>query len=394
MREQFLLDPELAQFAAFVLSPHTAPLQAAIDGYRDELAVDTEAALLTGIEREAAVRSAAAAYAGGTADQFALTDSTTMGIASMYGGLSLAPGDEVLTTTHDFYSTEASLDLLAGRTGAEVRRVTLYDDPATADRGRDGRQAGRRARPRTRVVAVTWVHSSTGVRLPIQEMGAAIADAGRERGERVLFCVDGVHGFGAVDVDLPDLGCDFLATGTHKWLFGPRGTGILWGRDWSPLTELIPTFSGPGRGGERLTPGGYQAFEHQWAAADAFALMEQIGRDRVAARTTEQATQLKEALAEVDGVRVVTPAAPRSPPASCASTCRPSRRATRCSSCATAGSSPALRRTPCPTCGSGRASRPRPSRSTPPSQRWPGWCEAHGLRPGWPCCAGWRRGCR
>ncbi len=302
MRAQFLLDPDLAQLAAFVLSPHTAPLQAAIAGYRDELATDTEAALLTGIEREAAVRTAAAAFAGGTPDQFALTDSTTMGLATIYGGLSLEPGDEVLTTTHDFYSTEASLGLLATRTGAAVRRVTLYDEPATASVDELVGRLLAGVRPETRVVAVTWVHSSTGVRLPIKDMGDAL-------GDNVLFCVDGVHGFSAVDVDLPDLGCDFLASGTHKWLFGPRGTGILWGRDWSPLTELIPSFSGPGSGAGRLTHGGYQAFEHQWAAADAFTLMQQIGRDRVVARTTEQATQLKEGLSEA-GLRVVTPASP------------------------------------------------------------------------------------
>ena len=310
VRDQFLLDPELAQLAAFVLSPHTAALQEAIDGYREELATDTEAALLKGIEREDAVRSEAAAYAGGEPDQYALTDSTTMGIASMYGGLELTAGDEVLTTTHDFYSTEASLDLLARRTGAKIKRVALYDDPAAATVDEMVARLVTGVGPRTRVVAVTWVHSSTGVRLPIPEMSAALADAGRRSGTRALFCVDGVHGFGAVDVDLPDLGCDFLATGTHKWLFGPRGTGILWARDWKPLTELIPTFSGPDGGGRRLTPGGYQAFEHQWAAADAFALMGRIGRDRTAARTTEQATQLKEGLADVGGLTLITPASP------------------------------------------------------------------------------------
>jgi selenocysteine lyase/cysteine desulfurase len=158
---------------------------------------------------------------------------------------------------------------------------------------------------------LTWVHSSTGVRLPIAEYGAAIADLNQQRDEadRIRLCVDGVHGFGVVDVDLPDLGCDFLATGTHKWLFGPRGTGIVWGRDWDPLTELIPTFSGP-EGGARLSPGGYHDFEHRWALTEAFALHERIGRDRVAERTVEQATQLKEGLADVDGITVVTPGDP------------------------------------------------------------------------------------
>jgi selenocysteine lyase/cysteine desulfurase len=156
--------------------------------------------------------------------------------------------------------------------------------------------------PRTKVVAVTWVHSSTGVRIPVQEIGRALDG-------RALLCVDGVHGFGAVDVDLPDLGCDFLAAGTHKWLAGPRGTGILWGRNFGPLTELIPTFSGF-ENGARLTPGGYHSFEHRWAVDQAFAFHQRIGRSAVAARIAEQATRLKAGLEGVDGLRVVTPADP------------------------------------------------------------------------------------
>ena len=311
VRAQFPLDPELAQFAAFVLSPHTAPVEAAIAHHRARLNIDTEQALHDGYAAERQVRAAAASFAGANEDQFALTDSTTMGIAIMYGGLALRPGDEVLTTSHDFYSTEASLQLLHRRTGARVRRVTLYDDPARATVDELTSRLVRAIGARTRVVAVTWVHSSTGVRLPIPEYGAVIADLNRDRDERdrILLCVDGVHGFGAADVDLPDLGCDFLATGTHKWLFGPRGTGILWARDWDPLTELIPTFSGPGEA-QRLTPGGYHDFEHRWALTEAFSFHERIGRDRVVARTVEQATALKGGLSGIDGITVVTPADP------------------------------------------------------------------------------------
>ncbi len=226
VRAQFPLDPAMAQFAAFVLSPHTAQVDAAIAFHRSRLALDTEGTLLGGIELEDAVRRAAADHSGGEPGQYALTDSTTMGIAQMYGGLSLSPGDEVLSTTHDFFSTEESLRLLEKRTGAKVRRVTLYDQPWTASVDEMVARLVAGLTPRTKVVAVTWVHSSTGVRLPIREISDALDG-------RALLCVDGVHGFGAVDVDLPDLGCDFLSTGTHKWLFGPRGTGILWGRDWA-----------------------------------------------------------------------------------------------------------------------------------------------------------------
>ena len=309
VRAQFLLDPEKAQFAAFVLSPHTLVLQAAIEGYRDELGTDTETALLAGIEREEAVRLAAAAYHGGSADDYALTDSTTMGLGLMYGGLALAPGDEVLTTTHDFYSTEDSLRLLVKRTGATVSQVTLYDDPAEATVDEMVGRLAAGITPRTKVVALTWVHSGTGVRVPVAEICAALEALSRVPRSQYVVCVDGVHGFSAVDADLPDLGCDFLAAGTHKWLFGPRGTGVLWGRDWAPLTEVIPTFSLPDRPAGRLTPGGYHSFEHRWALADAFAFMGDIGRDRLVARTVEQATRLKEGVVEIPGVTLRTPLA-------------------------------------------------------------------------------------
>ena len=310
VQAQFLLDPAMAQFAAFVLSPHTKLLEAAITGYRDELGVDTENALFASHDRETEVRTAAAAYHGGVADQYALTDSTTMGLGLMYGGLELGPGDEVLTTTHDFYSTEDSLRLLRQRTGASIQRVTLYDDPAqaTVDQMVEGVVGG--ITPRTKVVALTWVHSSTGVRVPVAEICAALEGLSRVPRSQYVVCVDGVHGFSAVDVDLPDLGCDFLSAGTHKWLFGPRGTGILWGRDFEPLTEVIPTFGDPGSPAGRLTPGGYHSFEHRWAVADAFEFMSSIGRDRLVARTAEQATRLKEGLTGVAGLTLKTPMSP------------------------------------------------------------------------------------
>ena len=174
---------------------------------------------------------------------------------------------------------------------------------------------------------MTWVHSSTGVKLPIAHIGAALADlnAGRAAAERVLLCVDGVHGLGAEDETTESLGCDFLISGTHKWLFGPRGTGIVWGRReaWDAIGPTIPPFAGEHFGawaagvapqgtdpGASNTPGGYHSFEHRWAVAEAFHFHLDIGKTVVAQRTREQATQLKAGLADVPGVEVVTPADP------------------------------------------------------------------------------------
>lgn len=71
--------------------------------------------------------------------------------------------------------------------------------------------------------------------------------------------------------------------------------------------DTAPTDVPPG---EAATPGGYKAFEQRWALAEAFAFHQAIGRDRIADRTHDQATSLKEGLAELSGVRVVTPMAP------------------------------------------------------------------------------------
>jgi selenocysteine lyase/cysteine desulfurase len=312
VRAQFPLDPGLAHFAAFVLAAHPAPVRAAIDKHRAGLDADTQAYLHADIAFEDATRAAAAEYLGATAGEIALTDSTTMGMGLLCGGMKLLPGQDIVTTEHDFFGTHEALRLLSLRTAAPVRKVRLYDDPAAANEGDIVARLRSAIGPRTRMVVVTWVHSSTGVRLPIKALAGMLAElnAAREPAERALLCVDGVHGFAAVDAGVGDLGCDFLTTGTHKWLFGPRGTGLLWGKAWDAVSPIIPSFSAPDSPGQQATPGGYHSFEHRWAVKEAFEFHQSIGRSRIAARIQEQATRLKDGLAGIGTVRLVTPRDP------------------------------------------------------------------------------------
>jgi selenocysteine lyase/cysteine desulfurase len=317
VRAQFALDPRATNFATFLLAPHPKPVRDAIARYGRALDRDAKRYLDRQEDMNAAeqrVRNAAARYLNVAADELALTDSTTMGLALLYGGLQLAEDDEVLTTTHDFYSTHESLRLRALRTGAHVRRIRLYQNARTASVDEIVSTVRRAVTPKTRALAVTWVHSSTGVKLPIR----AIADA---LPQHVLLCVDGVHGFGIEATTPRELGCDFLVSGCHKWLFGPRGTGVIWGRgdSWNAVTPTIPTFDGrafrpwlEGRAPDlpraaAMTPGGFHTFEHRWALAEAFDFRRRIGRARAAERTHALAQRLKNGLAEVKRVRLVTP---------------------------------------------------------------------------------------
>jgi len=294
VKAQFALDYGRRQFASFLLSPHPAPVRDAIERHRRGLDA-TGAGYLheRGSELDGAVAGAAAEHLDVPREEIAFTDSTTMGLALLYAGLRLRDRDEIVTTEHDHYSTHESLRL----SGHRVRRIRLYRDPATASVERIVAAVRRGIGPRTRVLAVTWVHSSTGVKLPLAEIAAALPD-------RVMLFVDGVHGLGAEPARMRDLGCDAFVSGTHKWLGGPRGTGLVWARPsvWRRVKPVIPPFGGGGPGALH-TPGGYHSFEHRWALAEAFAFQKAIGQAPIAERIHALAERLKAGL----GDRVVTP---------------------------------------------------------------------------------------
>jgi selenocysteine lyase/cysteine desulfurase len=157
----------------------------------------------------------------------------------------------------------------------------------------------------------------------MDEVAAAVRAAGERHGAKVLLCVDGVHALAAEDVRLPGPGIDFLAAGCHKWLMGPRGTGVLWGTPaaWRRAAHpLIPSFANASYGawidgeapppdppGPAMTPGGFQAYEHRWALPAAFAFQERIGKARAAARIRSLGERMKAGLQEIRGVTLVTP---------------------------------------------------------------------------------------
>ena len=307
VRAQFRLQSGLIHMGGLYLASHPAPVRRAIERHRRGLDANPVGYLHAHEhELEAAVLRAAGAYLRARPADVALTDSTTMGLGLLYNGLDLRGGQEVVTTTHDFYATHEALRLKAERSGAGVRQVRLYAQPARATEDEIVDSLTRAVGPRTRVIALTWVHSSTGVKLPVRRIAEAL---GRDRA-RLLLCVDGVHGLGVEDATVGGLGCDFLVAGCHKWLFGPRGTGFVWGRPeaWPAASPTIPSFSGGSAGG-LMTPGGFHSFEHRWALAEAFRFHGRIGKRRVAARIHALNRRLKAGLAEMGHVTLLTPRA-------------------------------------------------------------------------------------
>ena len=326
VRAQFALDPAYRHFASFFIASHPVPVREALEGYRR--AVDANPFLF--VERAMfeddahnlplQVCAEVADYLGGRGRDVCLTGNTTTGLALVYHGLPLQPGDEVLCTTHDHYSHHESIRLATLRSGASVRKIALFK--ASHDASTDEIVGTLKAaiRPQTKVVGVTWVHSSTGIRLPIREIAAAL----RARpGPPLLLVVDGVHGLGSTDETVATMGCDYFCAGTHKWMFAPRGTGLVWANaeNWARLRPLVPSFTDLDQylawerqeppatptTADRMAPGGFHAYEHQWATAAAFGMHRQMGRARVAARIRELNDQCKAGLAANPKVKLHTP---------------------------------------------------------------------------------------
>jgi selenocysteine lyase/cysteine desulfurase len=322
IRAEFDLADEYVHLACLLIASHPRVVRQAIEAHRRALDVNPAdylhrrwALRPEGLDEdgeEQAMR-AAARYLDTDPALVALVDSTTMGLAMVYNGVAIRPEQEILTTEHEHAASQHALQFRAQRTGCPVRTIRLYDDPAAVTADSLVRALGDQIRPETRIVAVTWVHSRSGVKLPIARLAAEIAgkNRGRSPEDRILLCVDGVHGFGIEDVTIADLGCDVFVAGCHKWLFGPRGTGIIWAAPhaWAQCLPTIPSFSQAARQtpGRRMTPGGFHAFEHRWALATAFDFHLGIGKAHVQARTRALAGQLKAGLAAIPGVRVLTP---------------------------------------------------------------------------------------
>ncbi len=331
MRREFDLAPDYVHLGLFYIASHPRPVREAIDQYRQKLDANpfvmVERSVFEGPDTNIPLKvtQAVANYIGSDADDIALTQNTTTGLSLIYHGLPLREGDEILTTTHDHYVHHESIRLATLRNGATWRKIPLFDSSKSISPDDIASRVLKAIGPKTRAVGVTWVHSSTGVRLPIRRIADAVAKANSNRDDkdRVLLIVDGVHGIGVEDPKITELGCDAFSAGTHKWIFGPRGTGFVWAKPdvWAKMRPLIPPFysmalfdawahetepAGPARA-SWFSPGGFQAYEHCWALPEAFEFHQKIGTSRITKRIHELNHQMKEGLASMPHVDLYTP---------------------------------------------------------------------------------------
>ena len=334
VRALFPLSKDLIHLSTFLFVSQPKPVAEMVERYRKKIDEDTlwiDRAAFDDAEGHpfSVLKRTIAEYVGGTADEICMTSNATQALAMAYHGLRVRKDQEILTTEHDHYSHHESIRFAAERSGCGVRYASLYDDGAKANAAEMVSRLERAITPKTRAVGVTWVHSCTGVKLPIAPIADAVARAnrGRANADRCLLIVDGTHGFGNQDIDVAKMGADFFATSTHKWLFGPRGTGFLWGKadTWPEMRPTIPTFDPeapetwaawmnrqplPPTKAKFVSPGGFLAFENLLGVKAAVELHRSIGRDRIAARIRDLNGAFRDGAAKIPGMTLHTPIDP------------------------------------------------------------------------------------
>ena len=175
---------------------------------------------LSGWMRDA--RVALAAEVGTDADNIVGVTNATVGLNIVAQSLDLKPGDEILTTDHEYAALEKTWDYVARRTGAKIVSVTVPLPLTHEAQFTDCLLAG--ITPQTRVLFLSHITSATALLFPIERI---VAEAGA-RG--IYTVIDGAHTPGHIPLNLDALGADFYAGNCHKWLMAPKGSAFLYVR--------------------------------------------------------------------------------------------------------------------------------------------------------------------
>jgi isopenicillin-N epimerase len=254
-------------------------------------------------------RQKVAQHLGVSADEIALVRNTSEANNTVNNGLALKPGDEVVVWDQNHPTNNVAWDVRAARFGLRVRRVRTPDAPTDAVQLVKVFEDA--FGPRTLVLALTHVSNVTGVRLPVREL----CESAHRRG--IYVHVDGAQTWGALNVNLRELGCDSYAASAHKWFVGPKEVGLLYVRK-ERIGEIWPNVVAPGwgskvepqvRGARKFESLGQRDDAALAAVATAVDFHMAIGPARVEARVYELTNALKNGLKEA-GAELVTPLDP------------------------------------------------------------------------------------
>jgi isopenicillin-N epimerase len=169
-----------------------------------------------------AARRALGAFLHTDADNLVYTQNVTISLNIVARSLKLGPGDEVLSTDHEYGAMDRLWRFLAKERGFTYINRPIRVPLVSASKFVDDLWEG--VSPRTRVIFLSHITSPTAIIFPVQQV------IERARASGILTAVDGAHVAGQLPLDLDSLGADFYGGNLHKWLCAPKGAGFLYAR--------------------------------------------------------------------------------------------------------------------------------------------------------------------
>jgi isopenicillin-N epimerase len=175
-------------------------------------------------ERMAEARQALAAYLSTAHTNLGFVTNATMGINVVTHSMRswLQPGDEVLTTNHEYNACNNAWRFCCEKTGAVFVQQPI--DPPLTTASDFVERLWRGVNARTRVIYLSHITSPTALIFPVRDIAA------RARAEGILTVIDGAHVPGQIPLALDALGADFYAGNCHKWMCSPKGTAFVFAR--------------------------------------------------------------------------------------------------------------------------------------------------------------------
>ena len=266
---------------------------------------------LSGRDIQTKTREAMAALINASIDEVCVTRNTTEGLNIVMNGLSWEEGDEIITCDLEHTSVLVPSYYQQHRHGAVVK--VLQFDP-NENRESVLEKISGAITDRTKLVFLSHVEYSTGLRIPVKEIRQLTKDRG------ILLLLDGAQSAGHIALDMKNLDCDFYSIPGQKWLLGPEGVGALFIRQ-DLIAQVQPTFVA---GRSSLTPGNPYGFEPAVETMDKFLLtstsvalqagtleavkfITDVGVASIEDRDLDLSTIMKQALINVPGVNVLSP---------------------------------------------------------------------------------------
>ena len=166
------------------------------------------------------IRTGLAEVFGCDREEIAITRNASESLEILLMGMDFKPGDEILTTTQDYPRMLTTLRQREQREGLKLKLIKIPIPPKNLSEITAAFEQG--ITSRTRLILMMHQVNVTGQITPVK----AVCEMARKRGIETI--VDGAHSFAQFQFQQKDLGCDYFGTSLHKWLYAPKGTGMLY----------------------------------------------------------------------------------------------------------------------------------------------------------------------